>query len=118
MRLLADHPFADTIARAGHDLVRDRFCLEHMVAAVSLYEEGARASASRGSPRASPSRPGPPISGPVLGADADSRLARRSMYVTRSHSRTTPAAGSSAYGKHRRNASSVLRRAAGTAMAA
>ena len=43
-RLLVDHPFADMIARAGHDVVRSRFCLEHMVAEVSrIYEEGARA---------------------------------------------------------------------------
>ncbi len=31
VRLLADHPFADRIARAGHDLVHDRFCVERMV---------------------------------------------------------------------------------------
>jgi glycosyltransferase involved in cell wall biosynthesis len=43
VRLLTDHPFADTLGRAGHDLVHDRFCIEQMVAAVeSIYEEGAR----------------------------------------------------------------------------
>ena len=43
-RLLVDHPYADMIARSGHDVVRSRFCLEHMVAEVSrIYEEGARA---------------------------------------------------------------------------
>ena len=31
IRLLKDHPFADTIGRAGHDLVHDRFCVELMV---------------------------------------------------------------------------------------
>ncbi len=42
-RLLADHPYADTLARAGHDLVHDRFCIELMVAAVqTIYDEGAR----------------------------------------------------------------------------
>ena len=42
-RLLVDHPYADQIARGGHDVVRARFCLETMVADVSaLYEEGAR----------------------------------------------------------------------------
>jgi len=43
-RLLRDHPYADTLARAGHDLVHDRFCIELMVAAVqTIYDEGARA---------------------------------------------------------------------------
>ncbi len=43
VRLLTDHPFADMLGRAGHDLVHDRFCIEQMVAAVeSIYEEGAR----------------------------------------------------------------------------
>jgi glycosyltransferase involved in cell wall biosynthesis len=44
VRLLTDHPFADTLGRAGHDLVHERFCIELMVAAVEdIYEEGARA---------------------------------------------------------------------------
>ena len=43
-RLLTDHPFADTLARAGHDLVHERFCVQRMVNAISeLYDEGARA---------------------------------------------------------------------------
>ena len=43
VRLLSDHPLADTLARAGHDLVHDRFCVELMVGAVeAIYEEGAR----------------------------------------------------------------------------
>jgi glycosyltransferase involved in cell wall biosynthesis len=42
-RLLTDHPFADGLARAGHDVVHDRFCVELMVRAVEeLYDEGAR----------------------------------------------------------------------------
>jgi glycosyltransferase involved in cell wall biosynthesis len=42
VRLLSDHVLADTIARAGHDLVHDRFCIELMVRAVEdIYEEGA-----------------------------------------------------------------------------
>ena len=42
VRLLRDHPFADTLGRAGHDLVHDRFCIELMVSAVeSIYDEGA-----------------------------------------------------------------------------
>jgi glycosyltransferase involved in cell wall biosynthesis len=45
VRLLTDHPFADTIGRAGHDLVHDRFCIELMVKAVEeIYDEGARAT--------------------------------------------------------------------------
>jgi glycosyltransferase involved in cell wall biosynthesis len=43
VRLLTDHGFADTIARAGHDLVHDRFCIELMIKAIeTIYERGAR----------------------------------------------------------------------------
>ena len=39
-RLLIDHPLADTLARAGHDLVYERFCVEQMVRAIeTVYEE-------------------------------------------------------------------------------
>ena len=42
-RLLVDHPYADMLARQGHDLVHDRFCIELMVEAVqAIYEAGAR----------------------------------------------------------------------------
>jgi glycosyltransferase involved in cell wall biosynthesis len=42
VRLLTDHPLADTIARRGHDLVHERFCIEMMVQAVSdLYDAAA-----------------------------------------------------------------------------
>ena len=44
IRLLRDHPYADTLGRAGHDLVHDRFCIELMVKAIEqIYDEGARA---------------------------------------------------------------------------
>jgi len=44
-RLLVDHPYADLLARAGHDLVHERFCVERMVADVeAIYDEGARIS--------------------------------------------------------------------------
>jgi glycosyltransferase involved in cell wall biosynthesis len=44
VRLLTDHVLADTIARAGHDLVHDRFCIELMVKSIEqVYDEGARA---------------------------------------------------------------------------
>jgi glycosyltransferase involved in cell wall biosynthesis len=40
VRLLTDHPYADTLARAGHDLVYERFCVEQMVRAVeTIYDE-------------------------------------------------------------------------------
>jgi glycosyltransferase involved in cell wall biosynthesis len=40
-RLLLDHPLADMIARAGHDLVHDRFCVERMVSAIcDIYDAG------------------------------------------------------------------------------
>ena len=40
VRLLQDHPFADTIARAGHDLVHRKFCIDGMVASVEeIYAE-------------------------------------------------------------------------------
>jgi glycosyltransferase involved in cell wall biosynthesis len=43
-RLLVDHPLADMLARAGHDLVHERFCLEMMVRSIEdLYDEGAAA---------------------------------------------------------------------------
>jgi glycosyltransferase involved in cell wall biosynthesis len=43
VRLLKDHPFADTLGRAGHDMVHDRFCIDLMVDAVQgIYEAGAR----------------------------------------------------------------------------
>ena len=43
VRLLTDHSLADTIARAAHDLVHERFCIELMVRAVEdIYDEGAR----------------------------------------------------------------------------
>jgi glycosyltransferase involved in cell wall biosynthesis len=42
VRLLRDHPYADTLGRAGHDLVHDRFCIELMVTAIqTIYDEGA-----------------------------------------------------------------------------
>jgi len=43
-RLLTDHAYADMLARGGHDLVHERFCVELMVYAVEeIYDEGARA---------------------------------------------------------------------------
>ena len=43
IRLLRDHPYADTLGRAGHDQVHDRFCIQLMVKAIEdIYEEGAR----------------------------------------------------------------------------
>ena len=43
VRLLRDHPFADLLGRAGHDLVHERFCVERMVQAIeAIYDEGAR----------------------------------------------------------------------------
>ena len=40
--LLLDHPRADMIARAGHDMVHDRFCIERMVADLQdIYDTGA-----------------------------------------------------------------------------
>ncbi|HEX7472891.1 MAG TPA: glycosyltransferase [Candidatus Limnocylindrales bacterium] len=50
-RLLSDHPFADTLARAGHDLVHDRFCIQLMVNAIeTIYDDGARAVRSTALP--------------------------------------------------------------------
>ncbi len=43
IRLLTNHPLADMIGRAGHDVVHARFCIGLMVRAVeSIYDEGAR----------------------------------------------------------------------------
>jgi glycosyltransferase involved in cell wall biosynthesis len=45
VRFLVDHPFADTVSRAAHDMVHERFCVELMVKAIEeIYEEGARAA--------------------------------------------------------------------------
>jgi glycosyltransferase involved in cell wall biosynthesis len=38
--LLLDHPYADTLGRAGRELVHERFCVELMVRAIeSIYDE-------------------------------------------------------------------------------
>jgi glycosyltransferase involved in cell wall biosynthesis len=43
VRLLRDHPYADTLGRAGHDMVHDRFDIDTMVGLIQqIYEEGAR----------------------------------------------------------------------------
>jgi glycosyltransferase involved in cell wall biosynthesis len=43
VRLLRDHPFADTLGRRGHDMVHDRFCIDLMVDSVqTIYVDGAR----------------------------------------------------------------------------
>jgi glycosyltransferase involved in cell wall biosynthesis len=43
-RLLKDRAWAARIAKAGHDLVHERFCIELMVKAIEqIYDEGARA---------------------------------------------------------------------------
>ena len=53
VRLLADHPFADMIAKRGHDLVHDRFCVELMVNSIeAIYDQaGLKMRASEGVPR-------------------------------------------------------------------
>jgi len=49
VRVLTDHPFADTIARRGRALVHERYDVAMMAAAVcDLYDEGAIAWAARG----------------------------------------------------------------------
>jgi hypothetical protein len=53
VRLLSDHPFADILARRGHDLVHERFCIELMTSQIeTLYDELAlKLRASTGVPR-------------------------------------------------------------------
>ncbi len=52
VRLLTDHPLADTIGRAGHRSVHERFCIQRTVAAVeALYGEGRAAWAEHASTR-------------------------------------------------------------------
>jgi glycosyltransferase involved in cell wall biosynthesis len=47
-RMLTDHPLADMVARAGHDLVLARFSLTAMVNSISaIYEAGAAVVATR-----------------------------------------------------------------------
>jgi glycosyltransferase involved in cell wall biosynthesis len=52
-RLLSDHPFADMLAKRGHDLVHDRFCIELMTSQIeTLYDAAAlRLRTSAGVPR-------------------------------------------------------------------
>ena len=52
-RLLSDHPFADMLAKRGHDLVHDRFCIELMTSQIeALYDEAAvKLRAAAGVPR-------------------------------------------------------------------
>jgi glycosyltransferase involved in cell wall biosynthesis len=60
VRLLTDHPFADTLARNGYRLVRERFCLERMVAAIEhIYGDGWMAWRRRS---------GEPVPGPTTSA--------------------------------------------------
>jgi glycosyltransferase involved in cell wall biosynthesis len=49
VRLLEDHPYADRLAKAGHDLVHDRFCVERMVREIeAIYlADGATDAARR-----------------------------------------------------------------------
>jgi glycosyltransferase involved in cell wall biosynthesis len=53
IRLLSDHPLADMIAKRGHDMVHDRFCIELMTSQIeNLYDEAAlKLRASAGVPR-------------------------------------------------------------------
>jgi glycosyltransferase involved in cell wall biosynthesis len=58
VRLLTDHPFADTLALAAHDLVHERFCVERMGAAIQdLYDLGGAAWEERIPDPATPVRP-------------------------------------------------------------
>jgi glycosyltransferase involved in cell wall biosynthesis len=44
VRLLTDHAYADLLAKGGHDLVHERFCVELMVSAIEdLYDAGVAA---------------------------------------------------------------------------
>jgi glycosyltransferase involved in cell wall biosynthesis len=52
VRVLTDHPLADTLGRNGHRLVRERFGVERMVAAIeALYDDGWRAWQARAGAR-------------------------------------------------------------------
>jgi glycosyltransferase involved in cell wall biosynthesis len=52
-RLLTDHPFADMLAKRGHDMVHDRFCIELMTSQIeALYDKAAvRLRTEAGVPR-------------------------------------------------------------------
>ena len=44
-RLLRDHPLADSLGRAGHDMVHERFCVQLMARAVeTIYDESVLAA--------------------------------------------------------------------------
>ena len=43
VKVLSDHPYADMMAKRGHDLVHERFCIELMTSSIeSLYDDAAR----------------------------------------------------------------------------
>jgi glycosyltransferase involved in cell wall biosynthesis len=55
VRVLTDHPLADTMARAGRVLAHDRFCVDRMVRALQdVYEEGAAIAHERAAAIPSP----------------------------------------------------------------
>ena len=76
VRLLTDHPLADMLGRAGHDLVHDRFCIELMV------ERRRRRSTTRAPASLRPSEvaaawPGVRTIGPVRGGTGRSLASAR-----------------------------------------
>jgi glycosyltransferase involved in cell wall biosynthesis len=72
VRLLTNHPVADMLARAAHELVHDRFCIERMVREIeSIYDDGAAEMALRRArpgeaPQGPGARPGPGIRARLL----------------------------------------------------
>jgi glycosyltransferase involved in cell wall biosynthesis len=73
VRLLTDHAYADLLARAGHELVHEQFCVERMVRALEdLYDAGALAvreslNSATGRPALSPGATGRLSRRPVAG---------------------------------------------------
>ena len=64
VRLLQDHPLADMLGRAGHDMTHDRFCVQIMVNAV---QDAVR----RGRPPGPPARGGAGRRLPVGGGELE-----------------------------------------------
>ena len=102
-RLLTDHPLADMVARAGHDLVHDRFCIDLMVDAIeAIYDEGAE---SRRRARSGVSPGGVTLG--ARGALVSQREQRSDQDPESSPSRRPPIVGSAA---RRRRLWACLRR--------
>ena len=84
VRLLQDHPLADMLGRAGHDMTHDRFCVQIMVNAV---QDAVRRGCPPGSPARGGAGRGLPVGGGKLGSGAVARDRALALSVPLGHAR-------------------------------